>query len=186
MFHISLRHVLRLVEVTELQESRHSLNSFRNSHAARRTYHSRSSSYGSSPSLRTKQKRMQGSFTCKELSRSIEKPYYVNSGSVFMTFHKKYCDISAGSYSCEASGCPLLRNGSLNISVSRQHSVLHVSACYRGNRSWHNIKRAVVMCMSECRRGFGLDIGFIDHFNTQLTNTLNYSAIANFHIILIN
>jgi hypothetical protein len=26
-----------------------------------------------------------------------------------------------------------------------------------------------------------LNIGFIDHFNTQLVITLNYSAIANFH-----
>jgi hypothetical protein len=29
----------------------------------------------------------------------------------------------------------------------------------------------------------GLDIGFIDHFNTQLM--LNYSAIANFHTLQI-
>jgi hypothetical protein len=32
--------------------------------------------------------------------------------------------------------------------------------------------------MSDYRRGFGLDIGFIDHFNTQLVITLNYNAIA--------
>jgi hypothetical protein len=36
-----------------------------------------------------------------------------------------------------------------------------------------------VACMSEYRRGFGLDFGFIDHFNTALVTTLNYSAIAN-------
>jgi hypothetical protein len=37
----------------------------------------------------------------------------------------------------------------------------------------------------ECdsRRGFGLDIGLIDHFNAQLIITLNYNAIANFHIL---
>jgi hypothetical protein len=28
------------------------------------------------------------------------------------------------------------------------------------------------------RRSFGLDIGFIDHFNTQLVITLNYSTIT--------
>jgi hypothetical protein len=34
-------------------------------------------------------------------------------------------------------------------------------------------------------RGFGLDIAFIDHFNTQLitTRTHNYSAIADLHIL---
>jgi hypothetical protein len=30
----------------------------------------------------------------------------------------------------------------------------------------------IVTCMSDSRRGFGLDIGFIDHFNTQLVITL--------------
>jgi hypothetical protein len=39
--------------------------------------------------------------------------------------------------------------------------------------------------MSESRRGFGLDIGFIDHFNIQLVITLNYGAIPNFHTLLI-
>jgi hypothetical protein len=39
--------------------------------------------------------------------------------------------------------------------------------------------------MSDSRRGFGLDIGFIDHFNTQLVITLNYSAIPNFHTLQI-
>jgi hypothetical protein len=29
--------------------------------------------------------------------------------------------------------------------------------------------------------GFGLDIGFVDHFNTQLLITLNYTSIADFH-----
>jgi hypothetical protein len=37
--------------------------------------------------------------------------------------------------------------------------------------------------MSDCRRGFGLDVGFIDHFNTQLVISLNYSAIANLHAL---
>jgi hypothetical protein len=29
--------------------------------------------------------------------------------------------------------------------------------------------------------GFGLDIGFVDHFSTQLVTTLSYSAITDFH-----
>jgi hypothetical protein len=33
------------------------------------------------------------------------------------------------------------------------------------------------------RPGFGLDIGFIDHFNIQLVITFNYSAIADFHTL---
>jgi hypothetical protein len=37
--------------------------------------------------------------------------------------------------------------------------------------------------MSDYRRGFGLNIGFIEHFNTQLLITLNYGAIANFHTL---
>jgi hypothetical protein len=39
--------------------------------------------------------------------------------------------------------------------------------------------------MSDSRRGFGLDIGYIDHFTTQLVITLNYSAITDFHILQI-
>jgi hypothetical protein len=34
------------------------------------------------------------------------------------------------------------------------------------------------MCMSDSRWSFGLDIGFIDHFSTQLIITLNYSDIT--------
>jgi hypothetical protein len=41
------------------------------------------------------------------------------------------------------------------------------------------------MCMNDSRRGFGLDIGFIDHFNIQLVITLNYSAIANLRTLQI-
>jgi hypothetical protein len=37
------------------------------------------------------------------------------------------------------------------------------------------------MCMCDYRSGFGLEIGFIDHFNIRLVTTLNYSAIADFH-----
>jgi hypothetical protein len=40
--------------------------------------------------------------------------------------------------------------------------------------------------MSDYRWGFGLEIGFIDHFNTQLVATLNYIAIANLHTLQIN
>jgi hypothetical protein len=41
------------------------------------------------------------------------------------------------------------------------------------------------MCLSDYRQGFGLDIGFIALFNTQLVITLNYSAIADFHTLHI-
>jgi hypothetical protein len=41
----------------------------------------------------------------------------------------------------------------------------------------------VVTYLSDSRRGFGLDIGFTDHFNTQLVITLNYSTITNFHTL---
>jgi hypothetical protein len=40
-----------------------------------------------------------------------------------------------------------------------------------------------VTCMSDSRRGFGLDIEFIDNFNTHLVITLNCSVISNFHIL---
>jgi hypothetical protein len=39
--------------------------------------------------------------------------------------------------------------------------------------------------MSEYRWGFELEIGFIDHFNTRLMTTLNYSAIAELHTLQI-
>jgi hypothetical protein len=39
--------------------------------------------------------------------------------------------------------------------------------------------------MCDCRRGFGSDIRFIDHFNAQLLITLNYRAVANLHILQI-
>jgi hypothetical protein len=36
---------------------------------------------------------------------------------------------------------------------------------------------------SDSRRGFGSDIGFIDHFTTRFGTTSNYSAIANLHTL---
>jgi hypothetical protein len=39
------------------------------------------------------------------------------------------------------------------------------------------------MCECDSRRGFGLEIGFIDHFNTRLMTTLNYSAISKLHTL---
>jgi hypothetical protein len=39
--------------------------------------------------------------------------------------------------------------------------------------------------MSNSLRGFGLDTGFIDHFNTQLVITFIYSAITDLHALHI-
>jgi hypothetical protein len=39
----------------------------------------------------------------------------------------------------------------------------------------------IVTCMRDSRRGFGLDVVFIDHFKTQFVIPLKYSVIANFH-----
>jgi hypothetical protein len=39
--------------------------------------------------------------------------------------------------------------------------------------------------MNGLKWGFGLEIGFTDHFNTQLVTTLNYSTITNFHTAII-
>jgi hypothetical protein len=39
--------------------------------------------------------------------------------------------------------------------------------------------------MSDSRQGFGFGIGFIDHLNTQLAVTLNYSANAYFPTLQI-
>jgi hypothetical protein len=41
----------------------------------------------------------------------------------------------------------------------------------------------IVTCQSDSRHDFGLDIGFIEDFNTQLL--INYGAIANFHTLQI-
>jgi hypothetical protein len=49
----------------------------------------------------------------------------------------------------------------------------------------HTLLRDNIITSSDYRRGFGLEIGFIDHFNTRLANTFNYSAIADFHILQI-
>jgi hypothetical protein len=61
---------------------------------------------------------------------------------------------------------------------NKQLAISSVSAvarlCFKLSRS-----------MSDSRRGVGLDIGFIGHFNTRLVITLNYSAIANFHTLQI-
>jgi hypothetical protein len=43
----------------------------------------------------------------------------------------------------------------------------------------------IITCTSDSRRGFGLDIGFIDHFNAWLLTALNYSAIADFHTLQV-
>jgi hypothetical protein len=43
----------------------------------------------------------------------------------------------------------------------------------------------ILTCICDSRRGFGLHIRFIDHFNARLVSTLNYSAIVNFQILQI-
>jgi hypothetical protein len=47
------------------------------------------------------------------------------------------------------------------------------------------ISESIFTILSGSRRSFGLDIGFIDHFYTQLLIALNYNAIADFHILQI-
>jgi hypothetical protein len=47
------------------------------------------------------------------------------------------------------------------------------------------IWRHIFTCVDDYRRGFGLEIGFIDHFNTRLVTTLNYSAITYLHTLQI-
>jgi hypothetical protein len=42
-----------------------------------------------------------------------------------------------------------------------------------------------VTCMSDSQQGFGLEIGFIDHFNTRLVTTLNYSTFTDLHTLRI-
>jgi hypothetical protein len=44
-----------------------------------------------------------------------------------------------------------------------------------------SVANTTVTFMSGSRRGFGLVIESIDHFNTQLVTTLNYTAIADLH-----
>jgi hypothetical protein len=60
-------------------------------------------------------------------------------------------------------------NGNVNVT----YVFLNLNSC----------KYIFAMCMSDFRREFGFDIGFIDHFNTQLVITLNYSAITNLHTL---
>jgi hypothetical protein len=43
----------------------------------------------------------------------------------------------------------------------------------------------VVTCISDSRLAFGLEIGFVDHFNLRIVTTLNYSAIADLHTLQI-
>jgi hypothetical protein len=43
----------------------------------------------------------------------------------------------------------------------------------------------IIMRRSDYRRGFGLEIGFIDHFDTRLMTALNYSAITDLHTLQI-
>jgi hypothetical protein len=49
----------------------------------------------------------------------------------------------------------------------------------------HSSLPYILSCAWVTRRGFGLQIGFIDHFNTRLVTTLNYSTIADVHSLQI-
>jgi hypothetical protein len=42
----------------------------------------------------------------------------------------------------------------------------------------------IITCVSDSRRGFGLEIRCIVHFNSRLVTTLNYSSIVNLHTVL--
>jgi hypothetical protein len=53
-------------------------------------------------------------------------------------------------------------------------------SCNEGN-SGHILN--TVTCMSDSRRGFGLDIGFLDHLQVVTTN--NYTTNAGFHTLPI-
>jgi hypothetical protein len=69
-----------------------------------------------------------------------------------------------------------ISNGDSDVwALDSQYASLQLFAYYFNN----------ITCMSDCRRGFGLDIGFIDHFGTQLVITLNYSTIADFHTLQV-
>jgi hypothetical protein len=43
----------------------------------------------------------------------------------------------------------------------------------------------IVTCMSNYTCSFRFETGFIDHVNTRLATTFNYSAIANLHNLQI-
>jgi hypothetical protein len=45
----------------------------------------------------------------------------------------------------------------------------------------HQLAICIVTCMSDSRRGFGLEIEFTDHLYTPLGNTSTYSAISTIH-----
>jgi hypothetical protein len=52
--------------------------------------------------------------------------------------------------------------------------------------SKHRFQEALInilTCMSDCRRGFGLKVGFADYLQVVTTN--NYNTIANFHTLQI-
>jgi hypothetical protein len=57
------------------------------------------------------------------------------------------------------------------LSMSKSYKLSFRGVPYKDN----------VTRMGDYRRGFGLEIVFSDHFNTELVTTINYSAIADLH-----
>jgi hypothetical protein len=74
------------------------------------------------------------------------------------------------------------RNTSL-MSPEQYHSNLSINK--QNGKGLLGRSYSTVTCMSDSRQGFGLDIRFTDHFNTQLVITFNYSVIANLRTLKI-
>jgi hypothetical protein len=64
-------------------------------------------------------------------------------------------------------------------------TVCQKGICCAGIKLYDNLPQNIVTCMSDSLWGFGLEIGFIDHFNTHLVTTLNYGTIADLRTLQI-
>jgi hypothetical protein len=68
--------------------------------------------------------------------------------------------------------CPFHRRFCDSLSVTVEKS-----------RNFKLLSHSMDIVWRDCRRSFGFDIGFIDHFNTRFVIPLNYSDIANIHTL---